>query len=57
MGGIGLQASDAELMPPRLRLVLGLSEALRRLAHRAPLLGCVADSVYVRSVRDERAVA
>ena len=49
--GIGLQAADAHLMPPGLRLILGASEALRLVSGWFAPLTYVADSVYVRTVK------
>lgn len=45
--GIGLQPTDADLMPPKWRLLLKVSEMLRRLESIVPGLAWVADSVYV----------
>jgi hypothetical protein len=45
--GIGLQPSDASLMPRRLRLVLVASELLRVVSRIVPPFKYVADSVYV----------
>jgi SAM-dependent methyltransferase/uncharacterized protein YbaR (Trm112 family) len=45
--GIGLQPSDADIMPPKWRLLLKVSETLRALEGIVPGLACVADSVYV----------
>lgn len=49
--GIGLQASDLDLMPWTHRLAIRASERLRRLAEYVPPLRRVADSVYVHSRR------
>jgi SAM-dependent methyltransferase len=49
--GIGLQPSDATLMPARLALVLQVSEFLKRLSTVIPPLRRVADSVFVEAVR------
>lgn len=45
--GIGLQPRDADLMPTKWRLLLKVSEALRKLEGILPGLPWVADSVYV----------
>ncbi len=45
--GIGLQPSDADIMPAKWRLLLQASEWLRRLEGRVPGLARLADSVYV----------
>jgi len=49
--GLGLQASDAPLLSPAKRALIGTSEFLRSLGKALPFLKYVADSVYVRSVR------
>jgi SAM-dependent methyltransferase/uncharacterized protein YbaR (Trm112 family) len=49
--GIGLQASDAHLMPGKLRAVLRASELLRKLSAYVPLMRYFADSIYVNSNR------
>ncbi len=49
--GIGLQASDAPLMPPMLQRVLRASEALKAASRRCPPLIGVADSVFVQSTK------
>lgn len=49
--GIGLQASDAPLMPPRLRRVLQASERLKAASQSWRSLVWVADSVFVEAVR------
>ena len=45
--GLGVQASDIDLMPRRMRGVIHASETLRRVARFATALIYVADSVYV----------
>lgn len=45
--GIGLQASDLPLMPPRLRAVVHASEWLKAVSRRLPPLVWIADSVFV----------
>jgi len=52
--GIGLQPSDRHLMPPRLALVLRVSEALKAASVYLPPLAWVADSVFVRASRSGR---
>jgi len=49
--GIGLQESDAPLMPIALRTVLAASKALRKASTIAPFLTYLADSVYVTAVK------
>ena len=50
--GLGIQASDAHLMPARFRTVVILSEFLRKLSHRRNWMSSFADSLYVISTRD-----
>lgn len=49
--GIGLQPSDAHLMPPRLAAVLRLSEFLKAASRRVRPLVWVADSVFISASR------
>ncbi len=49
--GLGIQASDADLLPARYRFVVKTSEAIRRLSLKIPALAKVADSVYLRSTK------
>lgn len=51
--GIGLQPSDADIMPPKWRLLLKASEMLRALEGIVPGLAWVADSVYVDVVKKD----
>jgi hypothetical protein len=44
---INPQTSDLDLLPPRSRAVVRVSEGLRRASERLPLLVHVADSVVV----------
>lgn len=46
--GLGLEASDAALMPLRVRAAIRASEALRRASRRLRPLLYAADSIYVR---------
>ncbi len=48
--GLGMQASDADLMPIHYRMVIGTSEILRKLSRVVTPLTKVADSVYLESV-------
>lgn len=50
--GLGVLASDESLLPLRYRLVIRASELLRKVSERLPWLSTVADSVYLRSVRE-----
>lgn len=50
--GIGLQAGDRALMGPGRRLVLLVSETLKRASRRVPALVGVADSVLVTAVKE-----
>jgi SAM-dependent methyltransferase len=49
--GLGLQAADLNLMSRRNRSVVQLSEFLRLLSKRLPVLSYLADSIYVESIR------
>ena len=49
--GLGLQKSDHDLMPDRLKLVIDTSEGLRKLSNRFSPLKYFADSLYVMSVK------
>lgn len=51
--GLGLQVSDLSLMSPRLKAIIKLSERLRSISKRIPLLRYVADSIYVSSIRSD----
>ena len=55
--GIGLQPSDADIMPTKWRLLLKVSEALRALEGIVPGLAWVADSVYVDVTKKESLVS
>lgn len=56
--GLGLEASDARLMTPPLRLLLRASDMMRRMAHYVPPLMHIADSLYLESTKpQERRVA
>lgn len=50
--GLGIQASDLQMMPLQYRVVIRASEALRRVSESFPGLCWVADSLYVRSTRN-----
>lgn len=52
--GIGLQKSDAELMPPHLKVVLNASEALKAVSRKIPFLTHLADSVFVQCLKQHR---
>ena len=54
--GLGIQSSDADLLPWRFRLVVRASEALRQLSLVLPWMRIFADSIYV-TARRERAAA
>lgn len=49
--GLGLQKADIDYMPPKLRLLINLSEILRKISEKLRLLTYIADSVYVKSVK------
>ena len=53
--GIGLQPSDADLMPLMWKALLQASEMLRRLEGIVPGLAWLADSVYVHAVKGHNA--
>ena len=48
--GLGLQAADLHLMSRSNRLVIHVSELLRSLSKRLPVLSYLADSIYVESI-------
>jgi SAM-dependent methyltransferase/uncharacterized protein YbaR (Trm112 family) len=52
--GLGVQASDVNLLPRKYQLVVKASESLRKLSLSLPWLGQFADSLYVRSVASSR---
>ncbi len=49
--GIGMQSGDADMMPAHLRVVLAISDRLRKAGEELRLLKWVADSVYVEAVK------
>ncbi len=49
-GGLGVQPADADLLPPRYRALVRVSEALRAATRAVPWLALAADSVYLESV-------
>jgi len=49
--GLGLEATDAYLMPWYVKVAIRMSEYLRQLSLRAPFLINFADSVYVSSIK------
>jgi SAM-dependent methyltransferase/uncharacterized protein YbaR (Trm112 family) len=51
--GLGIQPSDADLLPLRYRLVIRASEVLRRLSTVVKPLINIADSVYLQSVNQK----
>lgn len=52
--GLGLQKSDMHLMSNKMKIVIGISEMLRKTSHFVPPLKYVADSVYVSSRKNEQ---
>ena len=50
--GLGIQASDLDLMPPKYQVIIKTSERLRMLSKMLPFLKNCADSLYVRSVNN-----
>lgn len=51
--GLGIQAEDAKLLPLKHRVVIRSSEALRTLTKLIPPMLNVADSLYVKSIRQK----
>ncbi len=51
--GLGIQASDVDLLPARYRAIVHGSEFLRRLSVSWPVLVGVADSVYLDAVNEK----
>jgi 2-polyprenyl-3-methyl-5-hydroxy-6-metoxy-1,4-benzoquinol methylase/uncharacterized protein YbaR (Trm112 family) len=49
--GLNIQKSDVDLLPIKYRLVVELSEILRKIGSVIPFLKLFADSVYVESIR------
>jgi SAM-dependent methyltransferase/uncharacterized protein YbaR (Trm112 family) len=49
--GLGIQRSDAGLMPLRYKIVIYASEILRRCSQAVPLLRRAADSLYIESTK------
>ena len=52
--GLGMQASDADLLPIHYRVVIGTSEMLRKLSRFVTPLTKVADSVYLESFNQNK---
>lgn len=51
--GLGIQAADADMLPPAYRAVVRASEWLRSKSERRPWLTYAADSVYVHARRSQ----
>ena len=49
--GLGLQKSDIDYMPAKLKLLIGLSERLRKISDKVGILKYLTDSVYVKSIK------
>lgn len=49
--GLGLEASDLAVLPPRVARLVRLSEKLRGWSERMPILKYIADSVFVSATR------
>ncbi len=47
--GLGLQAADLPVMPRGKRIVINLSEYIKKLSNKLPILTYVADSLYIRT--------
>ncbi len=54
--GLGIQASDVDLLPWKFRAVVHASTALRRLSRLLPWMRSFADSIYVTAVRESARV-
>jgi ubiquinone/menaquinone biosynthesis C-methylase UbiE/uncharacterized protein YbaR (Trm112 family) len=52
--GLGIQASDADMLPFRFRIVVGSSEILRKISGFVTPLTKVADSVYLESLNQNK---
>jgi ubiquinone/menaquinone biosynthesis C-methylase UbiE/uncharacterized protein YbaR (Trm112 family) len=52
--GLGIQPSDADLLPLRFKIVIGTSEAVRKLSNIVKPLTKVADSVYLESINQNK---
>ncbi len=52
--GLGIQASDADLLPPHFKMVVYSSEILRKISGVIKPLTKVADSVYLESVNQKK---
>ena len=50
--GLGIQASDVDLLPWKFRVVVQASTALRRLSRMLPWMRSFADSIYVTALRE-----
>jgi hypothetical protein len=51
--GLGIQATDAKMLPPMSRAVIAASEVLRSIAERVAPLRALADSLYVSAKRQQ----
>lgn len=52
--GLGIQASDVDLLPFRYKLVVYASNVLRRISKNVPALTRVADSLYLDSINEHK---
>lgn len=51
--GLGIQASDVDMLPMRFKAIVQTSELLRKASRILPVLTKVADSVYLESVNEK----
>ena len=52
--GLGIQASDVDLLPAKYRAIVHLSELLRKVSRSVKPLAKIADSVYLESTKTPR---
>jgi len=50
--GLGLQKGDSKYMTPKMKIIIGVSEILRKMSTYLPPMKYLADSVYVRSKKN-----
>ena len=50
-GGLNLQPTDAAWLPLKGRIIISISEHLKRIAPKFPPLLAIADSLYVHSIK------
>jgi ubiquinone/menaquinone biosynthesis C-methylase UbiE/uncharacterized protein YbaR (Trm112 family) len=52
--GLGIQPSDADLLPLKFKIVIGTSEVVRKISNVVTPLTKIADSVYLESVNEKK---